>query len=365
MTVDTMPKDPYTILGLARDVSPEDIKKAYRRLSKEWHPDKHKGDKTAEDHFKEINEAYEILGSAERRSQYDRFGSTGNRGSQQSGAAGFDFGGFDFGNFNQSGDLGDLFGEFFGGGRRQQAAGGGADRQIEVTIDLRSVLHGERQTVRLQRMTQCGDCSGSGAKPGSATKTCADCGGTGQVTRTVQSFFGRIQQRAVCPTCEGRGQIPEQVCTRCRGEGRTMETSEISFDIPPGISDGQALRLSGEGDAGQRTAPSGDLLVLIRVRPDPRFRRDGADLYSDVAISVLDALLGNTKEIDTIHGTSTIQIAEGMQPGQVMRLRDKGLPVLNTSRFGDHFVTFHIEIPKKLSKAERKLLEEWRKMSDE
>ncbi len=357
-----MAKDPYATLGIARDASPEDIKRAYRKLSKEWHPDKHKGDKAAEDRFKEINEAYEVVGNAERRAQYDRFGTTGNGNGAQGGFGGFDFGGFDFG---QASDLGDLFEGFFGGGRRRSASEEGASRQVRLEIDLQDALHGARKTIRLRRMVGCLVCGGSGAEPGASLISCATCGGTGQVTHQVQSFFGRIEQRTVCPTCEGRGRVPEKPCKECRGEGRRQESSDISFDIPTGIEDGQTMRLSGQGDAGQRGSASGDVLVTIRVRGDPRFRREGADIHGAATASVLDALLGGTLTIETVQGPATLQIPEGMQPGQIFRLRGKGMPVLNTSRFGDHFVTVTVEIPKKLSRAEKKVLEEWRALKNE
>lgn len=357
----TIAKDPYAILGISQNASQDDIKSAYRRLSKEWHPDKHKGDKAAEDHFKEINEAYEILGNPERRTQYDRFGWAGGRAGAGNGANGFDFNGFDFSSFGSAGDFGDVFESFFGGGRKKAARAEGADREVEVHIGLAEVLKGEHATIGVRRMVACPECHGSGARPNSEIVTCKECGGTGQITHTVNSFFGRIQQRAVCSTCGGSGSVPKEPCPECKGEGRVQETSRITVDIPPGIEDGQTLRVRGQGDAGRRGGNAGDLFVHIRVTPDQRFTRNGADIRSTVSVSVVDALLGGTTEIDTVQGTSVVQIPEGMQPGQVFRLRGKGLPVLGSSRFGDHYVTLQVEIPKKLSRKERKILEEWRK----
>ena len=356
-----MPSDLYAILGLSRDASPEDIKKAYRRMSKEWHPDKHKGEKDAETKFKEINQAYEVLSNPEKKRMYDQFGSTGGPGAGGSGfngAGGFDFSGFQNGEF---GDLGDMFQSFFGGARARQATKG-EDHEIELEISLPEVLSGVAHTVNLRRQTTCDICSGNGAKPGTTIVQCATCGGTGQVTRMTQSLFGRIQQRAVCPDCHGKGTVPKEPCHTCRGEGRIESTSSVTITVPPGIESGQTLRLRGQGDAGRRGEEGGDLFVHIRVRRDPHFERDGADIRTHLSIPVIDAILGSTLEVPTIQGASTVQIPTGMQPGQVFRLRGKGLPVLSSSRFGDHYVKVDVDIPKKLSREEKKLLEQWKDM---
>lgn len=353
-----MAKDLYAVLGLSRDASPEDVKKAYRKLSKEWHPDKHKGDKAAEDRFKEINEAYEVLSNPQKKQMYDQFGSTGGPGG---GGAGF--GGFDFSGFGGGGaDFGDIFESFFGGAARgrPQARTDGADREIEVTISFMDSVTGAQMPVRLRKLAPCGTCKGEGAEPGTKIVTCATCGGTGQAVRTVNSFFGQIQQRGVCPTCAGAGKAPESPCRTCGGEGRTQETVDVNIDVPAGIASGQTLRIRGQGDAGIRGAPAGDLYVHIRVVPDPRFERDGDDVRSSVSVPVIDALLGGEVEVETVQGTTTVQVPEGMQPGQVFRIRGKGMPQLGSSRHGDHYVTINVEIPKKLSRSERKILEEWR-----
>lgn len=351
-------KDLYAVLGLSRDASPEDVKKAYRTLSKEWHPDKHKGEKGAEDRFKEINEAYEVLGNPEKRRMYDQFGTTGGPG-----GAGQGFGGFDFSGFGGGADFGDLFENFFGGGRGRGATRTeGADREIELAIDFADVVTGTQLPVRLQKLAACGTCDGNGAEPGAKIVTCATCGGTGQTVHTVNSFFGQIQQRTLCPTCAGSGKVPEKPCHTCKGQGRLQEQVNVTVEVPAGIDDGQTLRIRGQGDAGIRGAAAGDLYVHIRVRPDPRFIRDGSDIRTQVSVSVIDALLGGEKEVETVQGSTTVQIPEGMQPGQIFRIRGKGLPHLGSSRHGDHYVTVNVEIPKKLSRAERKLLQEWREM---
>jgi molecular chaperone DnaJ len=359
-----MAKDLYAILGLSKGASADEIKRAYRQKSKEWHPDKHKGDKSAEDKFKEINEAYEVLGDAQKKQTYDQFGRTGNEPGGGPGAGGFDFSGFNAGNGGGFGDIGDLFENFFsGGGRgRTQDKNQGADLQMDITIVLKDVLTGVQHPVEVRRMNPCDACDGNGAEPGSKIVQCATCGGTGQVTRTVNSFFGQIQQRAVCSACNGAGNMPEKKCHKCRGDGRVQDKVRVTIDIPAGIDDGQTLRIRGQGEAGRRGATAGDLFVRVRVRPDPRFQREGIDVRSSVAVSAIDAILGGTVDVDTVHGTSTLTIPEGTQPAQIFRIKGKGFPELGRNgHIGDHYVTVNVEIPKKLSRAEKKILEEWRK----
>jgi len=360
-----MPKDLYEILGVPRSASKEDIKRAYRKLSKELHPDRNKGKKEAEQKFKEVNEAYEVLHDDKKKAMYDRFGTTGGPGGATgNGGAGNPFGGFDFSGF-QGGDIGgfsDLFETFFGGGR---AGGGrkktaGRDLEVEMTVEFAEVVTGVARSFDLRRQRTCGACAGSGAEKGEKLVTCRECGGTGQVTKTTQSFFGAIKQAFVCPTCEGAGKVPEHPCRACGGEGRKEERGSVTANIPAGVQEGQTLRVKGEGEAGRRGEPAGDLYVLIRVRPDKRFERDGDDVRTTIAISVLDALLGAEVPVETVHGAVTLKVAAGTQPGQVFRLKGKGLPVLNSSRMGDHYVTVNVEIPAKLSHAERALIEEWR-----
>ncbi|HVW66447.1 MAG TPA: molecular chaperone DnaJ [Candidatus Peribacteraceae bacterium] len=356
-----MAKDLYAVLGLSKSASADDIKRAYRKLSKEWHPDKHKGDKAAEDKFKEINEAYETLSDPQKKQMYDQFGSVG--GAPGGGAGGF--GGFDFSGFQQGGgfgDFGDLFENFFSGGSPRGRADRtrGADREIELAINFADVLTGVHETIDLRHMIVCDVCGGNGAEPGSSIIQCPTCGGTGQVVHSVQSFFGQIQQRGICPQCQGAGTVPEKPCHKCHGEGRVNDRSRVTIDIPAGIDNGQQLRIRGQGDAGTRGGESGDLFVLIRVRPDPRFTREGIDIRSSVTVPVIDAMLGGTVEVETVHGTSTLTIPEGTQPNQVLRIKGKGFPRLGSSHVGDHFVTINVEIPKKLSRSERKILEEWR-----
>jgi molecular chaperone DnaJ len=360
-----MAKDYYAILGLQKGASAEDVKKAYRRLSKELHPDKHKGDKAAETRFKEVNEAYEVLSNPQKKQMYDQFGEAGVNG----GAGGFSgfggggqgAGGFDFSQFGGSEGFADLFEGFFGGGRQRAQRQEGGDLETEATIDLTEVVTGVRRTIKVRKLVRCDRCDGSGAEQGSSLKTCDECGGTGQVTRVAQSFFGVVQQRIVCPRCRGSGKIPEKACKKCDGEGRVSETLEMNIDIPAGIADGQSLRLRGEGDAGRRGSAAGDLYIRIHVRPDPRFEREDQDIRSTVEITALDAILGTTIDIPTVQGSVSLKIPEGTQPDQIFRVKGKGLPILNTHRFGDHYVTVKVKVPTRLSREERKILEEWKK----
>ncbi len=349
-------RNPYDVLGLSKDASAEDIKRVYRQKSKEWHPDKHKGDKAAEEKFKEINEAYSILSDPKKRSQYDQFGSTGQGG-------GFGGGGFDFSGFGQGGmpDLEDLFGSFFGGnGRRQKAARRGEDLQTEVEVTLQEIVTNVERTVRVRRMAACDTCRGSGSAEGSEMTTCDTCGGTGNVTRRESSFFGVIEQRAPCDTCGGSGKVPKVPCKTCRGDGRVERSDTLTFSVPAGVHDGQVLRVSGQGGAGRRGEPAGDLYVAIRVQNDSRFVRDGDDIHTTLQLHVLQAILGDVADVETLHGVVQLKIPEGTQPGQVLRIKGKGLPSLQTGRVGSHDVHIEVMIPTKLSKTERKLLEEWR-----
>ncbi len=356
-----MARDFYEVLGVPRSASQDDIKKAYRKLSKELHPDKHKGEKEAEQKFKEVNEAYETLSDTKKKQMYDQFGSADANGAG-AGAGGFN--GFDFSGF-QGGervDFSDIFESFFGGrgGAARPREERGADLEVEMTIDLAEAVSGVKRSVNIRHLKKCDVCGGSGTEPGTSMQTCTECNGTGQVTRTAQSFFGTIQQRAICPRCGGGGKVPEKACHKCDGEGRYSATEPLDVDVPAGIHDGQSLRIRGEGDAGHRGATAGDLYVHIHVRPDPRFERDGDDVRSVLELNAVDAILGTEADVDTVHGTMTLKIPEGTQPGQVFRLKSKGMPVLSTSRSGDHYVTVKIKIPTKLSRAERKLIEEWK-----
>ncbi len=353
-----MPRDYYEILGVSRDAPVGDIKKAYRKLSKELHPDKNKNDKDAEKKFQEVNEAYEVLSDDKKRKQYDTFGAAGVGGAGGQGG----FGGFDFSGFQGAGGFGDIFESFFGGARggsRTQRSERGRDREVRLTIDFDEAVKGVQKKIALDTFISCAECEGKGTEKGSEMITCSDCGGTGQQTKTAQSFFGVIQQSFVCPSCSGAGRVPEKKCGKCSGEGRVRKKETITLDIPAGIHDGQTLRLSGKGEAGRHGAQAGDLYLLIVVRPDPRFERDKDDVHTYSVISVLDAIMGTQIKVKTVHGDKELKIPAGTQPGQIFRIKGEGMPVLGSSKHGDHYVTITVEIPKKLSKEERRLMEEW------
>lgn len=362
-----MAKDFYAILGVAKTASQDEIKQAYRKLSKELHPDKHssigseQAKKEVERKFKEVNEAYEALGDPEKRKRYDQFGAAGMNGGFGGGQGG-GFGGFDFSGFQQGdfGSFGDLFENFFSGGRGGRPSNKGADREVALRVPFSDVVSGKRAEISIEKLVVCDSCSGNGAEKGSKLITCKECGGTGQVISTVNSIFGRVQQRTVCPTCRGSGEMPEKVCRHCSGEGRIKRKIALTIDIPAGIHAGQTLRFRGEGDAGRRGGEAGDLFVQIDVIDDRRFLRDGDDIRSSIVLPALDAILGTEITVETVHGPVNVSIAEGTQPGQVLRIKGKGMPVLNTHRHGDHYVTVDVEIPKKLGRKERQLLEEWR-----
>lgn len=358
-----MATDFYAVLGVSRDASAEDIKRAYRNLSKEWHPDKHKGDATAEQKFKEINAAYEVLGNADKRTKYDRFGSADGPGGFGGGAGGFDFSGFQ--NMGGMNDVEDLFSSFFGGGGgrrggRRRGKERGEDMEIGVEVSLREAFSGAERTFTIRKPVACDTCKGAGAAEGGTIVTCETCSGTGQVERVTQSFFGMIRQSAVCDECGGAGKKPDKPCKTCRGQGRVDGRSEVAVRVPAGIATGQRLKVTGHGAAGPRGAEPGDLYVDITVLDDPEFQRDGDDVRSSVDVHVGDLLLGTEVVVDTLHGPSTVHVAEGTQPGQVLRIKGKGMPVISSSRTGDHYVEVRVVMPKKLSRAERKLLEEWR-----
>jgi len=351
-----MARDFYEVLGVDRNASADDIKKAYRKLSKELHPDKHKGDKEAEKKFKEVNEAYETLSNPKKKQMYDQFGSTG-------GPSG---GGPGFGGFNPEdmGGFSDIFESFFGGrrgGARPQEQGG-RNIEVEMEVEFDEVIKGGTRRVALRRQQVCSTCTGDGVKKGSKMVNCETCGGTGQVTKTAQSFFGMVQQSIICSTCGGNGKVPEEACKSCNGEGRKVTDKDVTIDIPAGIHDGQTLRVRGEGEAGRQGAPAGDLFVHIRVRTDDRFIREGDDIRTSISLPVLDAILGCEAKVQTVHGKVTLKIPAGTQPSHVFKIKGKGLPVLSSSKHGDHYVTVDLEVPKKLSKKEKKLMEEWKKL---
>jgi len=348
-------RDLYEILGVSREASDEEIRKAYLKLAHKYHPDKTGGDKAAEDKLKEINAAYDILKNREKRAQYDRFG-------DMSGGMGGDP--FHGGGFEAPFD--DLFDMFFGGGRgrggrRRSAAVRGNDLEARLRVTLRDCALGCSKELRVERMERCGECEGSGAAPGSKPETCSQCGGAGQV-RMAQGFFSVTR---TCPQCRGTGQKIANSCHRCRGTGRVRTTRDLNVDVPPGIDTGQRLRLAGEGEPGEHGGPRGDLYVFIEVEPDEMFERHGTEILCEVPVSFVDAALGISIRVPTIIGKKAdLKIPAGTQAGSTFRLRGLGLPDIRGYRQGDQIVRVHVETPVKLSKRQRELLEEFREESN-
>ncbi|HYC55224.1 MAG TPA: molecular chaperone DnaJ [Candidatus Binatia bacterium] len=351
-----MARDYYEILGVARDASTDDIKKAYRQCALKFHPDRNPDDKEdAERRFKEASKAYQVLCDPDKRAQYDRYGEAAFEGP---GAGGFDFSSaFASGAFEDV--LGDLFGDFFGGGRRRggNRAARGDDLRYDLDITFEEAARGCEKHITIPRTISCDACSGSGAKTGTSPETCPACRGAGQV-RFQQGLF---QIAKTCGQCNGEGKINRTPCPSCRGRGRNRTMREIKVKVPAGVDTGSRLKLRGEGEAGARGGPSGDLYVLLTVRPHPLFQRDGANVVCQCPISMIDAALGAEIEVPTLEGMVKLKIPAGTQHGKIFRLAGKGVPDLRrTSSNGDQYVVMQIEIPTKLTKKQKKLLEQMR-----
>jgi molecular chaperone DnaJ len=327
-------KDYYAVLGIGRDASDDEVRSAYRRLARQHHPDV-SGDDDAGQRFKEVAEAYEVLSDPERRQRYDMFGNGD--------AAGF--------------GIDDLFNTFFGGDRRRdRGPARGADLRMALEIDLTDTITGAEKEIAVPRLETCERCDGNGAEPGSSVSTCATCNGRGEVRQVQQSVFGRFVNVATCPRCRGSGRTVEKPCTRCRGEGRERTDQRVQLVIPPGIDDGQQLRVQGQGEGGVRGGPRGDLYVLVRVKEDRAFKRDGDDLVHILRISPAQAALGDEVAVPTIdREPARIRVPAGAQHGQVVRIRGKGVPRLGGTGRGDQLVYLDVVIPRSLSKEERRL----------
>ncbi|MCZ7661258.1 MAG: molecular chaperone DnaJ [Xanthobacteraceae bacterium] len=349
-------RDYYEVLGVSRAASEAELKSAYRKLAMKWHPDRNSGDQTSEARFKEINEAYDVLKDDQKRAAYDRFG---HAAFEQGGGAGPGFGA-DF-----ASTFSDIFDDLFGmGGRRARGTGRerGADLRYNMEISLADAYTGKTAQVRIPTAVVCETCSGSGAKAGSKPKTCATCGGHGKI-RHAQGFF---TLERTCPACQGRGQVIEDPCKSCGGSGRTTRERTLSVNVPPGVEDGTRIRLSGEGEAGLRGGPPGDLYIFLSLAPHPFFQRDGADLHCRVPISLVTAALGGGFEVPTIDGGKTrVKVPEGTQSGRRFRLQGKGMPVLRSREVGDMYVQVVVETPQNLTKRQRELLQEFEKQSSQ
>lgn len=345
-----MAKDYYSILGVSKGASQEDIKKAYRKLAHTHHPDKKGGNEAA---FKEINEAYTILGDPEKRRQYDQFGQAFSGAGGNSSGQGF--GGFDFSNFGSQGfnfggtNMEDLFSDLFTGGSSRSRSRRGADIQVDVVISFEEMVRGVTRSVRLRKFARCDACHGSGGAPGSREDVCPECHGQGSVMKTVNTILGAFTQSAPCGRCHTSGRIFSEACQSCHGEGRMQKEVSRDITIPEGIEDGQALSLSGEGTAGEHGAPAGDLYVVVHVKAHPKFNRRGDDIVSDQVLRFDQFALGDKVPVETIEGEVMMKIPAGTQPGEVFRIRGKGIPKLGRFGRGDHLVKTIIEIPRHLS----------------
>jgi len=345
----SLPRDPYEILGVARDANETTVKKAFRKLARELHPDVNAHDPEAETKFKQAAEAYEILNDPERRATYDRYGHEGLR----SGGSSPNFDGF--------GSISDLFDAFFGGGGRSGQGGPmqGGDIAVQADVTLAQAAKGATVELGFEAVERCGKCHGNGAEPGTPISTCERCGGQGRLQAVQRTPFGQVVQTVECDVCHGDGRVPQSPCARCDGRGLEVARRTVSVDVPAGIADGQRIRVSGRGHAGEHGGPPGDLYALVHVAPDPRFVRDGDDLVTVLDVSAPHAALGTTKGVETLDGPVDVEVPAGTQPGTVIPVRGAGMPTLRRhGKSGDLRVVVDVVVPRKLSKHQKKLLRE-------
>lgn len=352
-------RDFYEVLGVSRDADEKEIKKAYRRLARQYHPDANHSDPNAAEKFKEINEAYEVLSDREKRARYDQFGHAGVQGGFDPSGFGFDF--EDLRNFGGFGDFGfeDIFDAFFGGstGRRRQARRErGRDLQAEVWIEFTESAVGLKKIIEVPRLEPCPTCDGSGAEPGTSPVTCPACRGTGQVETVRSTPLGRLVTRQTCGRCGGRGEVIEHLCPECRGRRRVSRQRKVEVNIPAGVEEGTQLRMPGFGEVGPNGGEPGDLYVVVRVKPHPSFVRDGLDVVSEVDIAFTQAALGAEMEIPTLDGTARLKIPPGTQSGTYFRLKGRGFPALRGFGRGDHRVRVRVVVPRQLTNEEKQLL---------
>jgi len=340
-------RDYYDVLGVERTASTDELKRAYRKLARKYHPDVNSGDTAAEEQFKEVNEAYETLSDAERRSAYDRFGHAANG-----------MGGSPFGGFTNS-PFGDLFESFFGGGSTRQRTSPARGQDLQVTVDLafEEAVFGVDRDVEVIRLETCEDCHGTRMKDGQTPPRCATCGGTGEVRRVQQTILGQFMTSTPCSTCRGEGVTITDPCPRCRGRGRLSQPRTIKVTIPPGIDESQTLRLSSQGESGPSGGSPGNLYVKVRIKSHPHFTRQGKQIHLQLGVNVAQAMIGDEIEIETLDGPVMFKLPAGTQSGQQFRLRHKGVPDLRGGDRGDQLVTIHVVIPKTLTPEQRDLVE--------
>jgi len=351
-------RDYYEILNVTKSSSADEIKKAYRKVAMQYHPDRNPGDKAAEEKFKEAAEAYEILSDSDRKAQYDRFGHAGMRGNGGGG-----------GHYSNMEDIfsqfGDIFGEsgfesFFGGGRRSSGRSRGtrgSNLRVKIKMNYEEIAKGVNKQIKVKKYVSCTVCSGSGAKDKNSVQTCGTCGGSGQVRKVSNTFLGQMQTVTTCPTCNGEGSTITHKCGNCKGEGRVYGEETVSIDIPAGVQEGMQLSVGGRGNAGERGGPNGDLLILIEEEPHPELHRDGINVGHELHISFTDAVFGTQVEVPTIDGRAKIKIPPGTQSGKIFRLKGKGFPAVNSYEKGDQLISVNIWTPQNLSAEEKAMLE--------
>ncbi|GAA3646974.1 molecular chaperone DnaJ [Asaccharospora irregularis] len=354
-------RDYYESLGVSKEADASEIKKAYRKLAMKYHPDRNPGDKEAEEKFKEISEAYEVLSDETKRRNYDQFGHDGVNGQ---GFGGFGGQGQGFGGFEDM--FGDIFGDMFGGGFgssrvRRRGPQRGADIRQSITITFEEAAFGKKASIKVNRSEECEACNGTGAKPRTSKKTCPTCNGTGEVRSVQRTPFGNIASSRTCGECDGTGEVIETPCSKCHGRGNNRKVKTIEVDIPAGIDDGQMIKLSGQGEVGEKGAPRGDLYIIVNVKPHTLFTREGNDIHFEMPITFVQAALGDEIEVPTLDGKVQYKIPEGTQTGTVFRLKEKGIPRLRGNSRGDQYVKVTVEIPKKLNDKQKDLLREFAK----
>lgn len=356
-------RDYYDVLGLQKGCSEDEIKKAYRKLARQYHPDLNPGDAQAEAKFKEVGEAYEVLSDQQKRARYDQFGHAGVDPSYGAGGGG----GYSYSGFDDI-DLGDLFGSFFGGGfsgrnrTNPNAPQKGRNININVTISFMEAAHGVKKEVSYPSMDRCTSCGGSGAAAGSSAETCPECHGTGRVNIAQRTPFGMVQTQRACSKCGGKGKVIKTPCASCSGSGRVHTNHKLEINIPAGIDDGQTISVSGKGDSGINGGPYGDLLVTVSVRPDTLFERDGYDVWCEVPITFAQAVFGDEITVPTIDGKVKYTIPAGTQTGTKFRLKGKGITALNSRMRGDQYVIVNVEVPKNLSSKQKEALKNFDKL---
>jgi molecular chaperone DnaJ len=353
-----MKRDYYEILGVSKGASADEIKKAYRKVAMQYHPDRNPGDKSAEEKFKEAAEAYEVLSDQEKRGQYDRFGHAGVSGN---GRGGSNVNMEDI--FSQFGDIfgDDVFGSFFGGGGRRGGQRGrgvrGSNLRIKIKLNYEEIAKGVTKQIKVKKHVTCTTCSGSGAKDKGSIQTCSTCNGSGQVRRVQNTFLGQMQTVTTCPTCSGEGSTITQKCTTCKGEGRTYGEETVTLDIPAGVGEGMQMNVGGRGNAGERGGPAGDLIVLIEEEAHKELHRDGLNVAFELHITFPDAVFGTTVEVPTIDGRAKIKIPAGTQSGKIFRLKGKGFPGVNSYEKGDQLIHVNVWTPQNLTSEEKAMLE--------